>query len=279
MPTTRDGRTRALRSRVLVLVAAVLVLGWAAYVVASPPGPPASAGPLDNAGTTGSSTGSTGSTDGGGGGGDGSTLGSRRPVAVLVGDQVLAPNPGVGKPIPTALAEQMGWDLQGCYCLKGAGFVTGGSDAATPTYDAWVPDIVKLRPDVVLLESAGNDASSGSVAAREAARRVLTRLHTRLPEATVVLLGPLYTGATTTDSARLLQDALRRAAEGTQATYLDPTGWFPGDYGSSTGPGRDLVGPDLVLPNQRGAQLIVRRTVAALHDHHVPAGPATASGS
>lgn len=193
--------------------------------------------------------------------------------AVIVGDSHYAGNGGLPPTEAPSIAERvaagMGWQAT-LYTVGGTGFIATGYDGDEPVFGEHVPDIIAARPDVVLIEGGGNDTRYGAARVEDAATRILAELRDGLPRADIYLLGPLYTGHS--PEGEPIAAALAAAAEAADVVHIDPDGWFPGEFYAEDGPNRRFVGDDLVHVNERGADRLVRRSVAALRKAGAPTG-------
>lgn len=121
-------------------------------------------------------------------------------------------------------------------------------------------------PDLIIVFGSLNDNRSRPSAVDLAARSLMTWLHVERPDAKILVIGPPWVNERVPANLLLARDAIRSAALGVGATFVDPLaeGWFAGDAAS-------LIGIDRVHPTDEGqrhlAELItptVERLLASL---------------
>jgi lysophospholipase L1-like esterase len=111
-------------------------------------------------------------------------------------------------------------------------------------YTARVDEIVGLKPDIVIVEGSRNDEDAA--ATKLAAAEVLGKLRSGLPQAGILVIGPIYS-FTTNVGTTPVNDAVKAAAAGLRLTYVDTVkaGWF-------TGSAHRLIAADGVHPTDEG---------------------------
>jgi lysophospholipase L1-like esterase len=124
---------------------------------------------------------------------------------------------------------------------------------AGSAYPARVDQVVALRPNILIVEGSRNDTDAA--ATKRAAAAVLGKLRSALPQATILVIGPLYLDKTNRGTTPI-NEAVKAVAASLGLTYVDTinAGWF-------TGPARRLVASDGIHPTDQGhlylANLIV----------------------
>lgn len=243
---------------VVAVVMAVVVIAFSGWLVVSYPPPadlPAEA--LDPSGPA--SPDPAGTTDeNGGSGADGGDV----QVAVL-GDGYTAGSPlgGEGEKAWTVLLGTRAGVEVTPYAVPASGYVAGPAgttfvDRAEELVTDWSSDGAGGPEDAVVVIGGRSDAGTGPVAVREAARRTLAVLTDGLPDATVVVVGPMWPALyPPTTGGPEVRAAVQAAAEDAGVAYADPLApppWLPADE-----PG--AVAQDAVLPTDLGHGLIATR--------------------
>lgn len=183
--------------------------------------------------------------------------------AVIVGDSYFGSAAPGGEPVDAQIAAAMNWDYVGDYVLGGTGYIAKGLNDRYKAFPEYAEDIIADRPDVVVIEGGANDFQFGAEALRAAATEFLQELRQALPDAELVVLGPLLSGSS--PEQPLFAEALESAAKAADATFINPDSWFPGVYYSTSGPGREFVSEDRVHPSPAGVELLVREAVRTIN--------------
>jgi lysophospholipase L1-like esterase len=150
----------------------------------------------------------------------------------------------------------------------GTGYAT--AFLSNKPYTARVDEIVALKPDILVVEGSRNDVDAA--ATRLAAAEVLGKLRRGLPQAGILVIGPIYSFTTNVGTTRI-NEAVKAAAAVLRLTYVDAVkaGWF-------TGSAHRLIASDGVHPTDEGhrylADLIAPRVKLML-----PSGYATTTPS
>jgi lysophospholipase L1-like esterase len=143
------------------------------------------------------------------------------PTLAFLGDSLTV---GVGAPPERGYAwqtaERLGWPIALVEGVSGSGFLAPGLGDPMPDR---VPAIVAAQPDVVVVAGGTNDVFWGFPPADvgRAATDLLAELRAGLPDAAVVVLGPLPTSFDAVDAPDPTREAVRAAAEAAGVDYLD----------------------------------------------------------
>lgn len=167
------------------------------------------------------------------------------PSVAFVGDGYTSGSPdgGQGPANYTALlAAREGWRVTNP-SVYGSGYVAGA-----PLGDQ-VGKVVDAQPRLVVVTGGRADSDQDPLAVGDAAARLYQDLRTRLPQATVVVIGPMWTGGDAPRDMRRVRDAIRDSATAARLPFVDPIEdrWFNGrDQDGLTPNGENL--------NDRGHQ-------------------------
>jgi lysophospholipase L1-like esterase len=140
-------------------------------------------------------------------------------------------------------------------------FAVGGTGYATPpetNYMSRVSGVISVHPDIVVVSGSRNDMGATTAVAANA-RSVFTAIKAGLPDARLLVIGPMWTSDDIPQQIRDLNEVLRQAAQESGAVFFDalaPTSWLPGDPGE--------IAPDGVHPTELGHQIIARAFVDAV---------------
>jgi GDSL-like Lipase/Acylhydrolase family len=157
------------------------------------------------------------------------------PTAVIVGDSmstVTAPaGPNIAFPLVTA--RLLGWHAK-VDAHPDTGFTTPeGRDAQHPSFHATVGCVVAAHPRAVIVALGSDDAEQADPArvVQSRATEGLADLRRRLSRAQVVVVGPLPSGGTPSQTLRAVRDAVRAAARAAHVGFIDPIaeGWITGE--------------------------------------------------
>jgi acyl-CoA thioesterase-1 len=161
--------------------------------------------------------------------------GSATATAVVVGDSISTVTAPAGPSIafPLVTGRLLGWQVQ-MIAHPDTGFTTpDGSDAQHPSFAATARCVVAAHPRVVIVALSTDDAELADPASmvRSKATEGLAELHRRLPQAQIVVLGPLPSGATPPPALLAVRDAVQRAAQAAHVGFIDPIaeGWITGE--------------------------------------------------
>ncbi|MGY1858402.1 SGNH/GDSL hydrolase family protein [Modestobacter sp. SYSU DS0290] len=178
---------------------------------------------------------------------------------VFLGDSYTAASEtGVGYAIRTAAL--LGWTPV-LEAIGGTGYLTAGTLPGGAPYAARVDEVVAAAPDVVVVQGSTNDRGNSTEALYTAARDLYSELGARLPEARIVVLGPVLPPGLDQASVLAVRDALRRAAAHEGLRFLDPVEeeWLSPPGG---------LFADGEHPNRIGYRELAVHLVRALQDPH-----------
>jgi acyl-CoA thioesterase-1 len=157
------------------------------------------------------------------------------PTAVIVGDSmstVTAPaGPNIAFPLVTA--RLLGWQAK-VEAHPDTGFtMPEGRDPQHPSFGATVGCVVAAHPRVVIVALGSDDAELTDPArvVQSKATEGLVDLHRRLSRAQIVVVGPLPSGGTPSQTLRAVRDAVRAATQAAHVGFIDPIaeGWITGE--------------------------------------------------
>ena len=157
--------------------------------------------------------------------------------------------------------------------MAGTGFVNPGWTGRP--IRSRLRGVISADPRVVFLVGGHNDRRFDTTRSAKAAGAVIDRLHRALPEAVLVVIGPIWADGNTPRSLRLLRDHLRRQATAIGAIFIDPLrdGWFAGKA-------HRFIGPDGIHPTDAGHRHIAKLVLRALRaDPRFAVTPVEASTS
>lgn len=150
---------------------------------------------------------------------------------------------------PAILAAKRGWDRR-MFAVGGSGYINPG--LGKPYADR-VAAVIAAHPAMIFIEGSRNDIDYSPADVRAAADAVLRRLQRALPQARLIIIGPIMGAGTTPRRIVALSAAIREVALAYGAQWLDPADWFTGSYAN-------LIGADGIHPTDQGharmAQLI-----------------------
>jgi lysophospholipase L1-like esterase len=196
-------------------------------------------------------------------------------VAAFLGDSYATGYNGAGvgrSGWPAIVAASLGLRPR-VRAVAGTGFVNPGWTGQP--IRSRLPSVISADPRVVFLVGGHNDRRFATAASMKAAGAVIDRLHRALPDATLVVIGPIWANGNTPRSLLLLRDHLRRQATAIGAIFIDPLrdGWFAGKA-------HRFIGPDGIHPTDAGHRHIARLVLRALRaDPRFAATPVDASTS
>jgi lysophospholipase L1-like esterase len=180
-------------------------------------------------------------------------------TAVFLGDSYTTGWNGAGigsRGWPKIVAHSLGWRTVNL-AVAGTGFMNPGW--TKQPLGSRVDDAIRLRPDVVVVASGHNDSRWSTTATDRAADKAIERLRQALPDARMIIIGPIWPSGRPPARCLDLRDHLRRTAASIGATFIDPLGegWFAGGY-------RRLIGADGIHPTNAGHRRIADRVLADL---------------
>lgn len=177
--------------------------------------------------------------------GDEDAAGTGRPApaprAVFLGDSYTATSADGGGYVP-ATAQSMGWTPV-LAAVGGTGYLAPAPGSGP--YDTRVDDVVAGDPDVVVVQGSTNDAGYPVADVRRAARELYAALGEELPDAEVVVLGPLDPPGVDRAEVDAIRAVLAEESEAAGLPFVDPVA---GDWLSS---GAGLFA-DPVHPSEAG---------------------------
>jgi lysophospholipase L1-like esterase len=185
--------------------------------------------------------------------------GAPRPVAAFLGDSYATGWAGAGNGAsgwPAIVGRAYGWRTRN-YAVAGTGFVNPGWTGQP--IRSRVAAVIRLQPGVIFVAGGHNDRRFGAAASGRAAATVLRRLREGVPDAVIVVIGPIWQDGSPPASLRGLRDRLRREAAEVGAVFIDPLrdGWF-------TGSRQRFIAADGIHPTQAGHRHMAHLVLARL---------------
>jgi len=182
-----------------------------------------------------------------------------RPVAAFLGDSYTTGWAGAGLGAagwPSIVAADRGWRVVN-RSVAGTGFVNPGW-TGQPVRTR-VAAIVGANPGIVFVAAGHNDRRYGVRATARAADAVLRRLRRDLPDAVIVVIGPIWQDGSPPASILGIRTALRRSAASIDAIFIDPVGdgWFGGAA-------HRFILADGIHPSNAGHRRLAARVLTAL---------------
>jgi lysophospholipase L1-like esterase len=182
-----------------------------------------------------------------------------RPVAAYLGDSYTTGWSGAGtgkRGWPAIVSASFGWKTVN-RAVAGTGFVNPGWTGQR--IRSRVATVLKAQPGIVFVAAGHNDGRFGSRATGKAADAVLRRLRRELPDAVIVVIGPIWANGSPPVAIRGIRAELRRHATAIDAVFVDPIreGWF------ADAAGRFILA-DGIHPSNAGHRRIAARVLAAL---------------
>lgn len=182
-----------------------------------------------------------------------------RPIAAFLGDSYTSGYNGAGY-------GRAGWPALVSAAIKlrelnravpGTGFVNAGWTGQP--IRTQVAAVVRANPRIVFLVGGHNDRRYPTATTRAAAMAVIDRLHRDVPHATLVVIGPIWSGDVAPPSLVSLRDALRRKARRVGAQFVDPIAgrWLAGSA-------KRFIGSDGLHPTNAGHRHIAALVLGAL---------------
>lgn len=189
----------------------------------------------------------------------GSSEGAGQVVAesrvVVLGDSYTVDSADGAGYVPP-VAEALDW-VPLLEALDGTGYVAPGLTADPSPYRNRLDAVVADRPDLVLVQGSTNDVGAPATELAAAADQLYAALAARLPDARVVVLGPVGPPGVDPAGVAGVRDVLRQAAAAAGLTFIDPLagGWLEPSEGLYADP---------VHPNEVGYRQLAIELVAAL---------------
>lgn len=183
---------------------------------------------------------------------------SERTRVAVIGDSYTACSDmgGCGQSNYTRkLARDLQLDLQ-TFAVGGTGYVN--NSGGKTTFGDRVGDVVKFKPDVVIVEGGRNDAALLQQLPA-AASETLGRIKSQIPAAKLVVVGPIRTESSIAGES-FAHDAVIAAAQSVGADVIvDPVadGWFAGGDAK-------YIGADKTHPTDAGHAYMAERLESSL---------------
>lgn len=150
--------------------------------------------------------------------------------AVILGDSYTV-GVGASEGYVSDLALLMGWDITGAG-EAGTGYVNSSDVPGRARYAERLPVVVEAAPDIVLVQGSTNDGGVPPEELRAAAGELYRALHASLPDARIVVVGPLRPPTADPGQVDMVRSVLASAAAQAGLPFIDPVaqGWLsPGD--------------------------------------------------
>ncbi|MGY1813417.1 SGNH/GDSL hydrolase family protein [Blastococcus sp. SYSU D00820] len=181
-----------------------------------------------------------------------------RTVAVFLGDSFTVGFGGEDGGYVSRTADRLDWTAV-AEGQSGTGYVNPSAVEGQEPYGQRLASVIAEDPDVVVVQGSTNDVSATPAAVQTAARRLYADLEKALPDAQVLVLGPLSPPGVDAAAVRQIRDVLADAAEDAGLPYVDPIA------------GRWLTPPDGLFvdgvhPNDRGYTRMAEELARALRD-------------
>jgi lysophospholipase L1-like esterase len=183
----------------------------------------------------------------------------KRPVAAFLGDSYTSGyvEAGIGQAgWPALVGEAYGWRTENL-AVPGTGFVNPGwTNQPMRTH---IAAVIRLNPGIIFVAAGHNDRRFGSAAAAKAADAVLDQLRAGLPDAILVVIGPIWQDGSPATSVIEIRGHLKARAAVIGALFIDPLRgrWFAGSA-------HRFIGPDGVHPTDAGHRHIAQLVLASL---------------
>jgi lysophospholipase L1-like esterase len=212
------------------------------------------------AGSAGKATGLGRASAGSGASADPSTTSATtRRVAAFLGDSYTSGYVGAGLGAagwPAIVAKAIGLRPL-VRAVPGTGFVNPGWTGQP--IRSRLASVIRANPSVVFLAGGHNDRRYATSRSAAAAHDVIVRLRRGLPDALVVIIGPIWANGNPPAHIRALRDVLRKEARSIGAVFIDPLrgGWFAGSW-------HRLILSDGIHPSNEGHRRIATQVLRAL---------------
>jgi lysophospholipase L1-like esterase len=180
-------------------------------------------------------------------------------TAVFLGDSFTSGWQGAGvgpHGWPQIVGRERGWRVVNL-AVPGTGFLNPGW-AGQPV-GSLVGSAVARHPAVIVIAAGHNDSRWSPAATERAADLVIARLHRALPDAVLVVVGPIWQDGTPPLRCLALRGHLRRTAASIDAVFVDPIAerWFAGSR-------HRMIRADGIHPDDAGHRWIASRVLAAI---------------
>ena len=144
-------------------------------------------------------------------------------TAVFLGDSYTV---GDGDPAPDGgyvdtVARRLRWTARAA-AQSGTGYVSDGPQPGRSAYVDRLDEVAAAEPDVVVVQGSTNDVGRPPGAVAQAASELYEQLESRLPDARVVVLGPLSPPGVDPVGVRAVRDELAQAADAADLPFIDP---------------------------------------------------------
>lgn len=144
--------------------------------------------------------------------------------------------------------------------LPGSGYVRAAIDDGEQISNG-IPAVIASDPKVVIVECGHNDADNGIDLSKVEpnALKDLRRLRAGLPNAKIVVLGPVWLSKRPTQRARAVNNAVHTAEEKiSNSVWINPIAqsWFKGDRALRTGDDKTMINYAVGHPNDLGYEHI-----------------------
>lgn len=247
------------RADLLLLVAAIIVIAFAIWVILGNKGPAApgtSAVPSAIATPTTTSdvtppTTSTTSTA--------TNSPALTPTAAFIGDSYTTGVGGGGTKWTTLVAKKEGWSEVNLG-YRGTGYAQEfhASDCPAngcPNYLQAVAQVVAKHPDIVVVSGGRNDATNQAAAAANISQ-LFQQLHTKLPKAKIIAISPFWGSGSYSASLKTIGSDVQSAVQSAGGKYVD--------IGSPLSGPSNLVGSDGIYPTAAGYKALATAIESAL---------------
>jgi hypothetical protein len=136
--------------------------------------------------------------------------------AAFLGDSYTAPAAGYAG----MTAQEMCWQYLG-FGQGGTGYINPGQpEEGDKPFPDRVPDIIAAHPDVVIMQGSTNDVGSDRV--QDVATRTIAALQDGLPDAKIVVVGPVVPPKFTADQVSPVRNQLVAATAERGVPFIDP---------------------------------------------------------
>jgi len=157
---------------------------------------------------------------------------------------------------PALVGQAQGWTTVDL-AVAGTGFINPGW--TNQPIGSRVSAAIGQKPDVVFIAGGHNDSRWSASATGNAADSVIDRLRVALPDAVLVIVGPIWQNGRPPTRCLILRDHLRRKAASIGAIFIDPLAerWFAGND-------HRFIGQDGLHPTDAGHRQVADRILADL---------------
>lgn len=177
------------------------------------------------------------------------------PKFAVIGDSYSLPNTDQDH-WPALLAFDRRWFLND-FAVGGTGYVQGNAEKDKLPFAAQVDKVVEVDPELVLVVGGRNDVSH-PLQVRDASRNLFAQLRDRVPNAKVVVVGPIVDNRPPSPTALMVNDRIRAAAEQYRLPFIDAMtpNWLSDPA---------LLREDGMHPNPDGHRVLFERINEKLH--------------